>query len=394
MEVQEERTAAALERAFHDQRAQLVRWCAHLAGNVDVAEDLVQETFSAAWRSVRRPALTEEYPAWLAGIARNICRSWQRNQRRELARRTHFFGDTAFDGGGNLDLADPFDVEEALERDELISLLDRALALLPGETRQVLVAKYVEQASLEEVARRLGISQGALAARLHRGKLVLRRTLTTDLRAEASSYGLVSPGDDVWRQTRIWCPNCGERALMGRLAPETDHFALRCPTCSGQGHADLASWQEHRLFQGLSSHRVALSRLSKSAHTFYRRGLHEGTTPCARCGRPSSVSRVRPNGAGASEMPGDAAYIRVSCGYCSATYTAGLCGLVLCHPEAQRFWRAHPRIVTLPDREIESDGRPAILTSFVSRDRTARLDIISDRETFAVRRINGAICNG
>ncbi|HEV8194347.1 MAG TPA: hypothetical protein VGP82_23090 [Ktedonobacterales bacterium] len=92
-------------------------------------------------------------------------------------------------------------------------------------------------------------------------------------------------------------------------------------------------------------------------------------------------------------MQSEAAYLYVTCGSCSATYTVGLSGLVLCLPEAQHFWRTHPRIVTLPAREIESDGCAAILTSLVSRDRTARLDVISDRETFAVRRIGGAVYN-
>ncbi|HEV8193066.1 MAG TPA: sigma factor, partial [Ktedonobacterales bacterium] len=95
--VQEETSALALERALHSQRASLARWCAHLAGNVDVAEDLVQETFAAAWRSTRRPSLAEDYPAWLAGIARNICRSWLRSQRRELAHKTQFLSATSID---------------------------------------------------------------------------------------------------------------------------------------------------------------------------------------------------------------------------------------------------------------------------------------------------------
>ncbi len=389
MVAQEEASSIALERVLHSQRASLLRWCAHLSGNLDVAEDLVQETLSAAWRSTRRPTHSEEYPAWLAGIARNICRSWLRSQRRELARKAHSLNATATNDSRETDVADPFDVTAALERDELIYLLDRALALLPRETRLALIAKYVEQSSLDEIAGRLGISQGALATRLHRGKRALRQVLATDLRAEAASFGLIPPGDDGWLRTRIWCPTCGEHMLIGRLAPETDRFALRCPTCYEHDQADLASWYEPRLFRGLASHRVALSRLSKSAYAFYRRGLREGTTPCIRCGRRTSVVCVQQSDIW--EKTGNAASLRVTCESCSTTYTAGLSGLVLCHPETQRFWRTHPRIVALPDQAIESDGRPAILTSFVSRDRTARLDVISDRETLALRRIGDMV---
>jgi RNA polymerase sigma factor (sigma-70 family) len=79
-------------------------------------------------------------------------------------------------------LADDFDLEVDLERDDLAWLLDRALALLPPETREILVQKYVEECPQADVAARLGLTEGAVEARLQRGKLALRRVLTTDVR--------------------------------------------------------------------------------------------------------------------------------------------------------------------------------------------------------------------
>ncbi|MBI3971765.1 MAG: sigma-70 family RNA polymerase sigma factor [Chloroflexi bacterium] len=66
-------------------------------------------------------------------------------------------------------------MELELERAELADLLDRAMALLPPETRLVLVERLIEQIPQAEVALRLGLSEGAVEARLHRGKLALRR---------------------------------------------------------------------------------------------------------------------------------------------------------------------------------------------------------------------------
>jgi hypothetical protein len=48
-------------------------------------------------------------------------------------------------------------------------------------------------------------------------------------------------------------------------------------------------------------------------------------------------------------------------------------------------------MTTLPDRAIEYDVMPAALTSFVSRDGVARLDFISDPQTFTIWRITGAV---
>ncbi len=218
--IQDETHAQWLEGALRAERARLVNWCAYLTGNFAVAEDLAQETYVAAWRSVRRPERVEEYGAWLAGIARNICRSWRRSQLREAS----YALSTLFDEASSVDALDDLapdtlDLAELVERRELALLLDHALAYVPAETRQALVAKYVEEAPLVEIAARMGMSESALAARLHRGKRALRHVLMTELRDEAASYGLMPAEDDGWRETRIWCPECGVRRFLGRFTP-------------------------------------------------------------------------------------------------------------------------------------------------------------------------------
>lgn len=84
--------------------------------------------------------------------------------------------------------ADPFDIEVELERKELIALLDRAMSALPPETRTALVKHYVEESPLAEIAAQLGMNAGAIAMRLQRGRLALRRVLTTRLQDEIASY--------------------------------------------------------------------------------------------------------------------------------------------------------------------------------------------------------------
>ena len=386
--IQDETHALRLEEALRSERARLVRWCAYLTGNPDVAEDLAQETCAAAWRSAGRPERAEEYGAWLAGIARNICRSWRRRQLRESSHVASIASDAAgaTDHIGELTL-EAADLAELVERQELALLLDHALAYLPAETRQALVAKYLEEAPLAEVAVRMGMSESALAARLHRGKRALRHVLTTELRDEAVSFGLAPAEDDGWRETRIWCPVCGSRRFVGRLTPETDTFVLRCPQCYLRDRVDFARWSAPGLFHGLSSHRAALSRLSRSAHEFYGRSLSNGTAMCVRCGVTVTMRRAR------QEEPDTDFHLRIICARCSAKYSATLSGIVFCHPHTQRFWREHSRMTTLPTRAIEYGGQRAALTSFVSRDGAARLDFISDPQTFVILHVNGAAPN-
>jgi hypothetical protein len=197
------------------------------------------------------------------------------------------------------------------------------------------------------------------------------------------SFGLAPAQDDGWRETRIWCPECGARRFTGRLAPESDTFALRCPECYPRDRIDFARWSGRGLFRGLSSHRAALTRLGRSAYQFYHQSLSDGMAVCVRCGASAMMRRMR---AQRSDF-----HLRVTCAHCAATYAATLSGVLFCHPRTQRFWRDHPRMTTLPDRAIEYDGQPAALTSFVSRDGAERLDFISDPQTFTILRVSGSV---
>jgi RNA polymerase sigma-70 factor (ECF subfamily) len=371
--------SAPLAQAMRAQRANLLRWCIYLVGDADVAEDLVQETLTAAWRSKRRPSHVEEYPAWLAGIARNVCWSWKRWQRRESLRLVPLIDGEA-PPDANLTLVESrLNLEIDLEREELALLLDRALAQLPADTREALIRKYIDESPLAEIAARLRLTTGATAARLHRGKLALRRLFTTTLRAEAVSYGLVNPEDEEWRQTRIWCPSCGAQRLLGRLASDEGLLMLRCPGCFERSQTNLASWTDPSLFCGMKSYRSSLSRLSRYAHGYYRRGLATGTARCVSCGHEAPVRRADANAL--VQNAGEIAGIIISCPACKRRALTGLNGLLLCHPQAQQFWREHPRISTTPAQKITVNGRAATLTRFVARAETTRLEVVSDWET-------------
>jgi RNA polymerase sigma factor (sigma-70 family) len=381
---------SAFERTLAVERAHLMRWCMRLVGDRDVAEDLVQETLSAAWRSKRRPAHEQEYPAWLAGIARNICRSWLRSHRRETARRItllHPEHDPDPIDGLESHPADTLDLETLLEREELIELLERALALLPATTRALLLAKYIEDFPLAEIAARLRLSESAAASRLQRGKAALRHVLTTQLRQETQDYGLVPQAEGIWNETRIWCPDCGQQRLLAQLEPGTGMFLLRCQGCFDHTPVNMAHWMSTDLFQGTSSYRVALSRLSAWGHRYYRQGLATGTVACVTCGRTAPMRPAR-----AEELPWSYQSIQcvqARCPSCGTRVLAGATGLLLCHPAVQQFWRAHPRLQTLPERPLEHEGRPAYLSSFVSLRESAQLDLIWDRETCALLTIAG-----
>lgn len=383
------------EMALAAERTRLVRLCARLTGDASAAEDLAQQTLLEAWRLRERlTALSDDAgrARWHNAIARNICLRWLRGSGRERAHLTLPPGHTApraaprTNAPNDLDdaLAGDADVELELERDELADLLDRALALLPPLTRDILVARFIQEKPQAEVAARLGVTEDVIAQRLHRGKLSLRRVLTTDLRHEAAPYLTIAPEPDqresAWQETRIWCPFCGRSRLRCFVDRETGAFGMHCAGNCLDGINVVGMAADPALVSGLSSPKALLTRHCLALSTYYRQRLVERTAICPECGGAAEVRVGIP--IDLVPEPLLARGITIRCPRCGDLDDATPHHLTIDTPQAIAFWRRHPRMRPLPIREIEYGGRPALLTGFESVGEAARVEIISARDTW------------
>lgn len=360
-----------------EERERLVRLCATLSRDADAAEDLAQETLFEAWRSTRAPRDESDYSRWLSGIANNVCLRHARKRGKELslmATRPCDARDVVSSVEGFADLVD---IELDLERQELMSLLDRAMALLSPENRAVLIERYVHELPQVETALRLNIGEGAVAVRLHRGKLALRRVLSTHLAAEAQSYGLYSE-DDTLRETSLWCPACGQRHLVGRLNPATGELYMRCLDCTPAAAIVNTATE---LLRGIRGYRAAITRLMEDANAFYEPALRSGSAACATCGGKLSV-HIAANDL--SILTHLRYCIRTRCAECSAREQTMLLSATLSLPQGRRFYAQHPRLRALPERDIESGGRRAVVASVEDVASGARYDVVIALEPYAV----------
>jgi RNA polymerase sigma factor (sigma-70 family) len=369
-------------------RDRLVRLCAHLTGCANVAEDLAQETLIEAWRQRSKLDRPAGQAAWLAAIARNVCRRWRSRQGVERRYSALALPDDNGSGEAPEDgrWADDVDLELTLERQELADLLDRALALLPEVSRQVLLYRYVEDLPQAEIAARLGLSEGAVAVRVHRGKLALRRVLAQDCFSDQSVYA--PQRTDAWEATRLWCTVCGTRRLLGRLAGDPTVLALRCPgDCNAPGDVQTECAVPGGASAGAYGRAVSRVRTAVDRHYGLNRRTDEPA--CVGCGRPTPL-RVGPAGNLPPDLQTRGVHVYVSCAACGAVSHSSLEGVVLSLPEGQRFLRRHPRVRAIPPREIEIDGLPALVTRFESRDDAAGIDVLIRRHDFRVIAIRGA----
>ncbi|MCW4463555.1 RNA polymerase sigma factor [Sphingomonas sp. BT-65] len=147
-----------------------------IAGNIadpEEALDLLQETFVAAHRALRRYDGLRPMRRWLATIALNKCRDWRR---RRAVRRLFAFALPLDASSAEIpeDKALP-DVEVA-DRAEM-QRVARAIAELPEPLREPLVLRTVQDLSQAETAAILGITEKAVETRVRRARAKLTAQL-------------------------------------------------------------------------------------------------------------------------------------------------------------------------------------------------------------------------
>lgn len=134
---------------------------ARVGGDEHVAEDLVQETFLEGMRSAHTYRAEAAVRTWLCTIARRRVARYYETERKAAVARA---GLAAVDEG----YEDPIE-----RRDEIV----RALGRLPALHRQVLVMKYLDELSVEEIAREMGRTHVQVQSMLQRARTGLRREL-------------------------------------------------------------------------------------------------------------------------------------------------------------------------------------------------------------------------
>ena len=150
----------ALFTAFYTRyRARLYAVALNILKDPALAEDAAQETLLRAWRRYGTFRGEAAERTWITAIALNMCRDLLRSpwhtRRMELSA-----------------LAEPA-AEDAPWDDTPL----RAVLSLPRKYREVVLLRYYEEFTLEEIADTLGIAPGTVSARLTRAKRRLRPML-------------------------------------------------------------------------------------------------------------------------------------------------------------------------------------------------------------------------
>jgi len=135
-----------------------------VGGDVSEAEDVMQETWLRAARSLDGFRWESAFSSWLSGIALNRVRELARKKKRSLVE---------VEGEWEMPVL-PFDAGRKID-------LERAMALLPPGFRTVLVLHDVEGFTHQEIGERLGITDGTSKSQLHGARKAMRRLMAVGL---------------------------------------------------------------------------------------------------------------------------------------------------------------------------------------------------------------------
>jgi RNA polymerase sigma-70 factor, ECF subfamily len=162
--------AAALRALYLRYERPTFNLILRLAGNREMAQDMMQETFTRVWTRARTFRGDQgSFKGWLFTIALNVTRS-------ELSRKRHGVHHLADDAVEHLaSEADGPDV--LLQRSETGGRVAAALARLSPHLREVVVLKVYHQLKFREIADITKTPEGTLKARFHRAVAELRERL-------------------------------------------------------------------------------------------------------------------------------------------------------------------------------------------------------------------------
>jgi RNA polymerase sigma-70 factor (ECF subfamily) len=166
-------------------------------GKHDEAEDLTQDIFLKIFRSLDTFDRRASFQTWLFSVSRNLCIDHYRSALKE--RRT-------IDHNIDADRLSPLSLEAspmaAIEQEDRVALLRRALGELPETLRAAVLMRDIQEKSYQEIADRLQLPEGTVKSRINRGRAELARQIRKLRANDDTPTGGVPEGSNPGSRSR------------------------------------------------------------------------------------------------------------------------------------------------------------------------------------------------
>ena len=163
-QLMQEFTSGYMEKLFY--------FCLKKTGSRVEAEDLTSDIALNVLNALQRGTIPASFPAWVWQIARNRYSVWSERKHRYSTR--HADADIS-----DFEIADDDPcVLDDLIHDETLALLRRELAFISSDYRNIVVAYYLEDRSVRDIASSLNLPEGTVMSRLHRARKILKEGMS------------------------------------------------------------------------------------------------------------------------------------------------------------------------------------------------------------------------
>ncbi|MEK3889058.1 RNA polymerase sigma factor SigW [Bacillus sp. FSL K6-3431] len=147
-----------------------------MLGNRHEAEDIAQEAFVRAYVNIHSFNQSKKFSTWIYRIATNLCIDRIRKKKPD------YFLDAEVSGAEGLTMyskiaAEGKSPDKEVETMELQEIVQREILRLPDKYRTVIVLRYMDELSLNEISEVLEIPLGTVKTRVYRGREALRKQL-------------------------------------------------------------------------------------------------------------------------------------------------------------------------------------------------------------------------
>lgn len=168
-------TRQQLEKCIEEHGKAIYSFCRHLAGNLQEAEDLYQDTFLSAVELSDRIDYENNPKSYLLSIAAHI---WQ-NRKRKFAWRKRIadIRPIADEQDAKRDGSAEMSPEEQMLDRELAEIVQKAVHTLPERLRVAVLLYYMEELSTTQIAAVMKIPKGTVLSRLYQARKLLKKEL-------------------------------------------------------------------------------------------------------------------------------------------------------------------------------------------------------------------------
>ena len=147
--------------------------------NADDAEDITQEAFLRAFRSIKKFKGQSSFSTWLYRIINNTCIDFVRAKQNKI---TDSIDKTIQYDNEELELQIPGDQNDPVdmaETAEISQLMQSMLALLPDDQKMAIILRDIQGFSYQEISEITGVGMGTVKSRINRGRMALKELIQT-----------------------------------------------------------------------------------------------------------------------------------------------------------------------------------------------------------------------